>query len=419
MRTQPGQVIPDPTLNRRMNVPMSIGKPVPSAYIKRFVAAMKKADASGSPFSPPKLPNGVYTTAGRNSIFDHLELEVVEDAGQLKLMFNQPVYTINLEGGTSPKMRGFSLFSDAAKMGAPSFSLPAGPLREGGTCAAAGMHASELVRPARGSDPRGSRKDAFGNMFVCDACYATSGNYWYPTTSMAQASRLHWCISLLNKDQTGVELGKRLAHAIEWTARKATYNNLSKRMGQEFGVWRNGQIVVPGMVKHRGIMEVPVFSTPLPDGCGFTDTFDYFRQMNTPDGEVAGFFRIHDSGGLNVGRTVKDWIGYLNAWRVVAQSLPHVLFWLPVRTYHNRRMREALKKAAASASNLVIRASSMYIDGAPPTIQGLASSAVHNKAPQPDWYPCPVGPSDESSCTAVGCRTCWIFPDVIPSYKEH
>jgi hypothetical protein len=419
MRTNTGQVIPDPTLNRRRNMPFSIGKPLSDNMVKRLMRALDESDRTGQPFVPPKFPKGVYPASGPNSIFNHLELRIEVERGQLRILFDKPVYTMNLKGGKSSKMRGFSLFSDAAKMGAPSFSLPAGPLREGGTCAAAGMYAGRLARPARGTDPRGSRQDASGNLFVCDACYATSGNYWYPSTTMAQYARLALCLEHLEKDPTGISLGEELAKAIDWTARHATYNNLSKRMGQEFGVWKRGQIVVPGMIKHRGVTDVPIIPTEIPGKVGFGNTLSYFEKLGVTEGSVVGFFRIHDSGDMNVGGKVDQWIGYLNAWSYVAQQFPFVLFWAPVRTYHNKRMREALVRAAKRSPNLIIRASAMFIDGGAPRIDGLASSSVHTKQVAPGDYECPVGPSDESSCPAVGCRACWIAPDLTPSYKEH
>lgn len=418
-RSLAGQVIPDPTLHRRYNMPFSVGKPLPKSVVSTWMKAMKDAEQPGRVFETPPFPKGIYSVFGRNSLFNAIQMRIDMDRGKMKLLFSEPVYTISNEGTQSKAMRGFSFLSDAAKMGAPSFSLPAGPQREGGTCAAAGWRASSMVRPSKGNAPGASRTDAHGNLYVCDACYATSGNYWYATTTLAQAVRLRWCEQQLKTDPSGALLSEDFIHVLEKTAREATYDNLSERMGQEFGVWRNGQIVVPGLVKHRGVIEVPVLPTNLPPMSGFKDTFEFFRGVNPPEGSVTGFFRIHDSGDLNVGSKVATWKGYLRAWTLTARHFSSVLFWIPVRTWQNEEMKAALQEAAREAPNLVIRASPLFIDGDAPKIEGLAASAVHKNELRPHWYECPVGPSDDSSCTAVGCRACWMYKELIPSYKEH
>jgi len=397
LRTSPGQVIPDTTLNRRINIPFSVGVPVEKA--KR-----------------------TFPLHGRNSVFDNVDIKMVysEKKGNIDLVYSQPIYTTNLAGKGSAAMKSFKLFSDAAKMGCPSMSLPAGPQREGGTCAAAGARASSMKRPARGKDVGGSRRDKDGNIFICDNCYATSGNYWYASTSVAQAGRLAWILRHLKSDPSGASLAGDLIWAIDSVARRADYGNLTNRMGQEIGVWSNGQIHVPGLIKHRGKTMVPLLVTDLPPWSGFKNTTEYFARMGTPEGAVAGFFRIHDSGDLNVGTKVSTWKGYLNAWTRVCLAFPYVRFWIPVRTYQNKAMREALQEAAKTAPNFVIRASPLFVNADPPMIEGLASSAVHSTEKVKDgWYACPVGESDDSSCTKSGCRVCWINKDMIPSYREH
>lgn len=429
-RSSKGQVIPDTTLNRRFNMPFSVGEEVPKKVAKQWADAIAEATESRRAFVPPPLPKGMFPLYGPGNVLEQIDLEKSFERGQMRLQFSKDVYGISHEG-KSFKTSSFSLFSDAAKMACPSFSLPAGPLREGGTCAAAGMNASSMARPARGLDENGHRTDARGNTFVCDACYATSGNYWYASTSMAQAARLEWCMRKIGEDPSGRLLGMELAEALEITAREATYRDLSTRMGQELGVWDGSQILVPGFIKHRGVIGIGVPRVNLPPISGFRNTAEYFMAQETPAGAVAGFFRIHDSGDLNVGMKVRSgkgwkstskvasWKAYLYAWTYVAQQFPHVRFWIPVRVYRNEEMRAALQEAAQQAPNLVIRASPLFIDGDPPRIEGISASAVNHGPPRPDWYPCPVGPSDKSSCSAVGCRACWISKDLIPSYQEH
>lgn len=400
-RTLTRQVVPDTMLWRRLQAQFSRGKPVPDA-----------------------APTKIGTLLGPDSVFNDIEITYVFDdaKGVATLVYSEPIWTVTTLGTVSGGRRGMrstSLFSSTSKMSSPSFSLPAGPPREGGTCAAAERGAKKLVRPARGDAPGARRRDAQGRSFICDLCYSTAGNYYYPNVSTAQAARMIWCERMLQDDPTGVALGRQLVKAIEDTARKGHYNNLSKRLGHELGIWNRGQLVAPGKIGgRRGLTPIPIPTTPLPEWTGYRSSNDFFQTQGIPNGAVAGFFRIHDSGDLNVGPKLSTWKAYLRAWEYTAQQLPWVWFWMPVRTWVNKPMVPELQRAS-QLPNLVIRASPLFVGASPPKIPGVSGSAVHTGTPDPGWYACPVRPRDTSSCSEQGCRACWIAPNLIPSYSEH
>jgi len=402
LRSRARQVIPDTTYWRRKLAKFSSGAPV---------------DQSTN-----------TTLIGAHSVFDNIDIEYVFNgkAGAGYLEFSEPIWSITTtdkdgkarsSGGNSGMSR-FSLFSSVSKMSCPSLSLPAGPISEGGTCAAASFKAASLKRPSRGTAPGGMRRDAKGNPFICDLCYATAGNYWYPTTTTAQTSRLVWVRRLLEADPSGAALGQALVAAIVDTATRAHYRNASKRLGHEIGVWRNGQIVAPLFIQgRRGLVETPIPPTNLP-ATTFGSSLNFFESKGVRNGDIVGFFRIHDSGDLNIDSSIKLWGAYLKAWMFVAKSLPHVNFWMPTRAWSNTKMIPQLVQAN-QIDNLVIRVSAMFVDGAVSAIDGLSTSAVHKRRLGPGHTECPVTPDDASSCAQEQCRACWVAPDLIPSYREH
>lgn len=81
-----------------------------------------------------------------------------------------------------------SVFTSTTKMRAPSFSLPAGPPAQGGTCPASA---------ARGHDTPEGR-------WICYGCYATTGNYALPSVQAVQLVRKRWVQNAL-KDGTLAE----------------------------------------------------------------------------------------------------------------------------------------------------------------------------------------------------------------------
>lgn len=263
-------------------------------------------------------------------------------------------------------------------------------------------------------------------------CYSLEGNYIFPNVAIAQAARLMWLRRLLESDPTGASLAKAMASAIEDYARNATLSSspdgLGSRLVLELGVQEQGRLVVPVKLPEiKQTRKMPV-ATFLPPESGFEDTDAFRRAERVPDGVVTGFFRIHDSGDLGALPEPAMWKAYLQSWVLVAEALPHVLFWAPTRMW----MWKGLFKNVALPKNLAIRPSALHVDDEAPRVEGLvAGSAVLTKEQivrtVSEWsgaagqlWPCPVyGKEDEKSCIGAGCRACWIWKRTPVAYRWH
>ena len=223
---------------------------------------------------------------------------------------------------------GGSLFTETSKMAAPSFSLPAGEPKAGGTCVFAGMAAQEKF----GDD-----------FFICRRCYATGANYGYAEAMLTAETRLQWVTYLLSTGGAEAFASSMIA-AISSYAR---HGKFSKRNLQEIGVWSGNSLTYQRTLKQRAnITPTQLSETATQLGLPSTvrTTTDWFRYRKTPKGSVAGFFRIHDSGDFTVGpgRMQKD---YIDGWGRVAYVLKYVHFWAPTRIWAKRQNVSRLKGA--------------------------------------------------------------------------
>ncbi len=372
---------------------------------------------------------------GRPGIFDlvDLQLEFVATNARMsvpRIRYGRDLFTVNRAGDATPSVarQGTSLLTLTGKMSCPSFSLPAGPTTEHGSCAAAN------------TGRRGGKRE-LGRIFICDGCYALESQYVYPNVSTAQAARQSWVIQQLRHDPTGAELGRQMVAAINDFAHHATFRGMrnggmAKRITQELGVWGDNHIQVPVYLPDLNqVRYVQGISTPLPPEAGWPDTTAFFRSRQPPEGAVTGFFRIHDSGGFTPGSTSGLWKGYLNAWIYIARSLPHVLFWAPARIWVFPSLRKHLVEHGAGLTNLVIRPSALHVNDAAPSLQGFANGTTVSElvgrgktkafTPTTDeqgqpTYDCPVYLKNTApSCMAAGCRACWIAPRLPVAYAWH
>lgn len=406
------QVVPDTTLARRFELPYSWDVQVSQA--------------------PETFP-----LVGRRdapSIFDQVHLDLRLAAKDPKLggpviwYGGHRLYTVNKEGGDTPKKAGSgsqatALWTVTSKMTCPSFSLPAGPTVSGGSCAIA-------------NTGRSGGKRTPGKTYICDGCYSLEGQYVYPVVTTAQAARQAWVLQELAADDSGITLGHKLAAAIEDQARYGTLRNPGERLTQELGVWHGGQIVVPLWVPAlERLAYRPAFSTPLPAAIGVPDTRAWFEARGVQEDEVVGFFRIHDSGDFTAGPHAALWPAYLDAWVEVARIFPNVIFWAPTRLWALPSVNRQLRTVLASVPNLVVRPSALNVMDPAPTIDGLANGTtvgwVHGKKGAKTFdqtmdqagnptYNCPVYLLEQGkSCMAAGCRACWLAPRTAVSYGYH
>lgn len=119
-------------------------------------------------------------------------------------------------------------------------------------------------------------------------------------------------------------------------------------------------------------------------------------------------FRWHDSGDLQSVR-------HLHLLADIAESLPHVEFWLPTRevAYVSAFLRER-----AMPANLRVRLSDARFD-APVTgrsLPGCLKSGAHTDLVQLGAEPCKA-PSQGGAC--LDCRTCWDADVTHVSYHAH
>jgi hypothetical protein len=234
------------------------------------------------------------------------------------------------EGGTQYFRYGkqrITLITKTSKMSSPSFGLPAGKVgAEGGTCPGRAISQTfRRIREQKGK-PVSQQLEA-----ICDVCYAMGANYGYANNMIDQEGRASWIKNLLK----GKDAVKSTADALtQMVSDYAIYGAHGGRDGQEIGVWRSDARdgTKKGAITYRSGTKRPVcrntdLRIKIPGMEAAATTRDFFRMSGVKNGQVCGFFRIHDSGDFGLG------VNYLKAWGEVFKSLPHVRFWAPVRVW--------------------------------------------------------------------------------------
>tara|TARA_Y100000389_G_scaffold185250_1_gene204482 strand:- start:2708 stop:5146 length:2439 start_codon:yes stop_codon:yes gene_type:complete len=304
--------------------------------------ALKSADVitkreGGDKNFRPKIK--IFLKRGREVV--PASLFNISDSGRLNAQFQQ---------GQSEVV----LFSKTSKMSAPSFSLPAGNPKAGGTCIMAAK------------DPEtGQEMD----LTICNKCYATNNNYTYASSVYNTSVRLGWVNECLDKRNLSSQEGSLadkltaaiIAYAVLSTdgtydaTKKVTVEQLNPKTGKKEKVKRQVGKLLKNQ-KGRQTMEIGVWdaaakkiqtpsgggrakrfanSTPIlrgeMGGMTYKTTADFFADTigSEGSGAICGFFRIHDAGDFTVLRQNS----YIEAWNQIAASLPHVIFWAPTRVW--------------------------------------------------------------------------------------
>jgi len=240
---------------------------------------------------------------------------------------------------TTYRFKASPVFALAKKMNAPSLSLPSGPPEIKGVCAIA---SSEF----RGDKP---------GKFICDGCYAVGVTYRYAAASLAQAARLQWIRETLKADPTGTKLAQNLVGAISDYARKSTlHHRKTARITQQLGTWDHGKIIVPFYMSELDetephVTRVRKYSDTVRKLTGHDDSLAVFSAMKPPpsEGEIVGFFRIHDSGELSVGSNKMN-KAYLHALVEVANEHHQA----KQATHRDSRYRHSRKRGSHLPSRL-------------------------------------------------------------------
>ncbi len=113
-------------------------------------------------------------------------------------------------GGVKRPFRNSSLFTWTSKMSCPSFSIPAGPVENGGTCPASKQASIEKEGSYERFSPPLSDMPT-GEKFICSVCYAGKGRYlMYKSMSLGQVAKLRW----VQKTLRSGTFARRMSEAI-------------------------------------------------------------------------------------------------------------------------------------------------------------------------------------------------------------
>lgn len=323
-----------------------------------------------------------------------------------------------------------ALLSWTSKMGAPSFSLPAGHGEIGGACpgAAAGQSVVSAVArekqskvvlrvladydPQRPARPRVTELDLAA--CVCQHCYATGGNYAYSDNLVRQAVRLAWATWALNQLTSS-------PYGLE---------------GQPSNLFIDTMVEAINTADYAGGSCEPVHWAAT----GWR------------------FFRIHDSGDFGLGES------YFASWKAIADCFapnnPYgftpVMFWAPTRMWAVPgwiERVEALNGGARNRGNFIIRPSGYAMNQHVPDLRAAApqqpsgwaaGSTVYapavveavedgQLAPSYQWncqaYAVKDGPTCRGAMSPplagydgqqlAGCRACWMEPSLVVNYTAH
>jgi hypothetical protein len=304
------------------------------------------------------------------------------------------------------------IFGAPGKMRCPTFDLPTGYLLLGGTCPAAGVCQTvtpieERARLEAYARERGIFLGTSGPSespgvslpeTICTSCYAQGGNYIYSNAQFRLALRYLWTRHLIHETGRVNDWVDTMVEAI------ASEDFLAESAEDP----RTGQPVVP--------------------------------------------IRIHSSGDFFSPK-------YAEAWALVANQYPQILFWAPTRTwagegwlYHWTRILQANVHG-----NLVVRPSALHFGDFAPTVdahpweggypfnaagttslrrEGLGQDMAPldamganfgNFDPRYDWG-CQAysGAGEARSCPQarnldgqIGCRVCWTHPRVRVNFSAH
>jgi hypothetical protein len=321
--------------------------------------------------------------------------------------------------------RATTILGWTTKMGAPSFSLPAGAPSMGGACPGAIAGQSITPREGREGPARrvlkvlkeypGDNEKADGvhiTKTVCEFCYAEGGQYATSGVQNAQIMRYAWAKRAVEKKADGRFV------------RQGHQDNVSE------------------------------FYSVMLDAI---ERADYVPHEEPAHFTTQRIFRIHDSGDFFSSEYFSEWkkITLYFHHKVGGEGLtfnedgsiategtghPHpVWFWAPSRVWATKMVTLIAESNEVYGDNFAIRPSAYHINQYGPFIPGWAApSTVYEHKHKPegqgkafDWdcraYAVEKGPSCRGAKSnpkgkakgAVGCRECWLNPTSAVNYTLH
>lgn len=306
--------------------------------------------------------------------------------GRLEFVLDEP---LNL-GRDLPWMPGVrdefsrvSMIGEAAKMACPTWDLPAGSPVVGGACVGASAGQSVVPESVRKKFLPVIKEQGRLEEAVCESCYATGGNYASPHVQAGEIVRYWWSADLTRRDKP------------QWVETVVRAIRAEKFPVERMKDPRTGKPVLP--------------------------------------------FRIHSSG---------DFFdhAYASAWIDVCNEIPEIMFWAPSRTWAARGWPDFWRKELARLKhgNLALRPSGYYFNGPAPSpkdvpwpgawVEGMAMGTcsivkdeVQKNDQRFDWQCQTYAIQDDAhSCFnakapdgKIGCRACWLRPDLRVMYAAH
>lgn len=328
-----------------------------------------------------------------------------------------------------PQDHKFPMWSENnSKMACPSFALPAGGILTGGTCP--GADAGQTITPVQQRTARlegqadgwhlrteapgtGVKPQMKEGLSICQSCYATGGNFAYASNQTAEIVRYWW----LRKHLQAGNMELLVNVFVD------SISNLRWKREFKYKVSENGVKVVKTFYERHPIKPI----------------------------------RLHDSGDFFSQKYAEMWCMVADA---LAERMPDVVIWAPTRTWAQggwsefwaRRLPQLRSVQLHGRPNLMVRPSAYNFGDrapeafAPGNARGTTSLYVQNSKLPAELknktdatkvglthgaedrcdFNCGVYGAEEAACVAskapdgqVGCRACWIHPELRVQYSAH
>jgi len=231
----------------------------------------------------------------------------------------------------SMKPKRTPVFTKTSKMNTISFSIPAGPPFAGGSCLSAAT-SKMAANPALGVND---------STYVCQKCYALKNRYQMLDYVFSSAPRMNWITSTISDERNkGYYFGALMALAIESYCRY-TYEN--GREVLEIGFIESNRIKYRSSKSTYGHVEpcdiTPNINKILPQQQRGMYNSQYWINFSK-ENDIAGYFRIHDSGDFSITTSPTTTKLYIQSWGLVASCFPQVKFWAPTRLWSKQYISE-------------------------------------------------------------------------------
>lgn len=302
------------------------------------------------------------------------------------------------------QLRATALIGESGKMKCPTWDLPAGSPMISGSCPGAVAGQSVIPPEIRRAAERGVGQPVKLQETICQICYAEGGQYASPHVQLGEVLRFWWCRSMLD--------GGNAESRSTWIATMVR--------------------AIAGEI------------------------FPEERMIDPRTGKPVVPMRIHSSGDFYSA-------AYAEAWVEVCNQLPEITFWAPTRSWAAPGWMRTWKQLVPRIKhgNLVLRPSAYHTNdpapgpetgypwdgdytmtaagttalykfddanaGRPPMEKLLQIGEKPSVDPRYDWG-CQTYQilDDAHSCRnaiapdgQVGCRACWLYPQLRVNYTAH